>query len=200
MAKPSQVKLRRFRAAVLRRIAEVGEVRAKKWIPSRTLEKALRIKQAVTRPGRGAQLFIPHYWALYAHDGRRGFTAIGPRKFLVFFADPRNDPRTDGGRDYPVRVSQVKKLTKAQFDKGMRINRQREKQGEPPFSYMKVLKSVGPARGTPFFEMLNTVAPSLQFEAHRFVGSMFSEFMQREVIVNEKKTAKVKMPKFRRIR
>lgn len=114
-------------------------------IPSETLRAALKVvltdKQAV--------LFIPHYWAIYVHDGRG---AVTPKDavWLVWFADPQDDPRIRGG--YPVRGSDVRRLTKAQWLDGLRRNQENELEGLDP--YMIVRQYSGPARGTPFFEKL----------------------------------------------
>lgn len=89
-------------------------------IPSEQLRAGLiTIEEA---KGKG-KLHVPHYWALYIHDGRGPSPgAGGGDKILVWFKDPKNDPRYPGGV-YPVRLSQVKRLTKAQFRKWSRINR-----------------------------------------------------------------------------
>lgn len=81
----------------------------------------------------------PFYWAQYYHDGRGAFRARPGHK-LVYFKDPKKDPRLRGGR-YPERLSDVRKLTSAQF---YRLLRDRS-------SGMVVRQSVGPAAGDPFF-------------------------------------------------
>ena len=70
----------------------------KKSIGSSTLRAAIRL--IVNESEERADLFIPHYWAVYYHDGRGAFGPKTARK-LVFFDDPNDDPRIKGGR--PVR-------------------------------------------------------------------------------------------------
>lgn len=96
-------------------------------------------------------LQIPHYWAVYYHDGRSGHTM--PRGFMIWFPDRTDDPRTSGNRRIAVRRSQVRKLTKSQYAHGLRMNRIRRQQGKPPFMILK--RIVGPLPKHPFFDELN---------------------------------------------
>ncbi len=116
-------------------------------IPSATLRSML---QGLVVNGRGI-LFLPHYWAVYVHDGR-GVVTPKRAKWLVWFPEIQNDPRVAGGADYPVRVNQIRRLTRAQWLAGLAENRRRRAAGLEP--YMVVSKRSGPARGVPFFEML----------------------------------------------
>lgn len=121
-------------------------------IGSSTLRDAARL---VIGPQLGpdgeasAAIVIPHYWAVYYHDGRGGFAAPEGR-FLVYFADADDDPRLDGG--YPVRAQDIVRLTRAQFYDGLARNRERAEAGEGPFMF--VVRSVGPAGAHPFFDRL----------------------------------------------
>lgn len=85
-------------------------------IRSRTLQRAIRYERVTLRRGR---LFIPHFWAIYQHDGRDGVKVKNARS-LVYFVNPADDPRLAGR--YPVKLSQIKKLTKEQFRAGMQKN------------------------------------------------------------------------------
>ena len=58
------------------------------------------------------------YWAFAYHYGRKEARPKGER--LVWFADPRQDPRNSGG--YPTR-SKPRKLTAAEVRKFVEINR-----------------------------------------------------------------------------
>lgn len=136
---------------LLQRVAiELGRLGIKKVLPkidSATLRDALTV--IIEKTGQGAytsRLFIPHYWAVYYHDGRGAF---GPKDnaVLVFFADPKDDPRIQGG--YPERANDIRKLSRAEYEFGLRKNREAYDRGDPP--YMIVTKSVGPAGAHPFF-------------------------------------------------
>lgn len=79
---------------------------------------------------RLARLEIPHYWAVYVHDGRGPFGARRAR-FLVWFRNPNNDPRLSGGLQ-PERYSQVRRLTKQQFQFWLNENRRAFDRGTIP--------------------------------------------------------------------
>jgi hypothetical protein len=121
--------------------------RCRALIGSSTLRAALTL---VVEPQLGqASLFLPHYWAEFYHDGREGFSAPGGR-FLVYFADPEDDPRIEGG--YPVRAAEIRRLTRDEFYAGLAENEVRALDGAEPFMF--VLRSVGPAPAHPFFDEL----------------------------------------------
>jgi len=136
---------------VVRRVLqEIGERelrRVRKSIGSRTLRAAIRL--IINESEERADLFIPHYWAVYYHDGRGPVRPVNARK-LVFFDDPRDDPRLRNGR--PVRESEVQRLTREQYQEGLRRNAERAARGGRPFMY--VVDSVGPAAPRPFFTQL----------------------------------------------
>lgn len=120
---------------------------ARALIGSATLREALRLIVEPQLAGGGeATLFIPHYWAEFYHDGRDGFSADAGR-FLVYFADPDDDPRIEGG--YPVREADVRHLTREEFYAGLAQNDLRH-----PEVFMYVVRSVGPAGAHPFFDRL----------------------------------------------
>lgn len=135
---------------VQRIVEAVGQAAFERVLPqidSSTLRKSLQLIVERIPEGWQSRLFLPEYWAVYYHDGRRGFSSPSGG-FLVFFADPRNDPRVAGG--YPVRASEVRRLTAEEFDFGLHQNAIRARQGLRP--YMFVVRSVGPAGAHPFFE------------------------------------------------
>jgi len=125
--------------------------RVQSLIGSKTLREALTL--LVDAQAGRARLYIPHYWAEYYHDGRGPVSPVDAR-LLVFFANPADDPRLAGG--YPVRASEIIRLTKEQWDEGLAINADRREQGLPP--YMIVVPRVGPAGAHPFFEELSSGA------------------------------------------
>ena len=83
---------------------------------SRTLRQALKIERTDT----GFVLSVPHYWAAFFHDGR-GTVNARPGHKLVFYKNPAEDPRIAGG--YPVRLSDVRKLTRAEFYRDLRAGK-----------------------------------------------------------------------------
>lgn len=121
--------------------------RVRETIDSRTLRAALT--HIIEVSNARSRLFIPHYWAVYYHDGRG---SVHPRtaKKLVFFDDPGDDPRLRGGNR--ERYSGTRRLTEAEYRRGLRINQQRYEAGRDP--YMYVVDSTGPATPKPFFDRL----------------------------------------------
>lgn len=162
-------------------------------VPSRTLRKALTIQLGTRETdlldNEGA-LYIPHYWAVYLHDGRG---PVQPReaKFIVFYHRPQDDPRLVDG--YPERVSDIRKLSKGEFQAGLQRNRVHAQLGLPPFMY--VLKddqgrprSAGPADGTRWFERNEGVAD----KATPKIESILDKYVQ-SIVVSESLTAKTKL-------
>ncbi len=83
---------------------------------SRTLRQALR----VIRSEDGFVLNVPHYWAQFFHDGR-GPVNARPGHKIVFYKNPGDDPRIAGG--YPVRLADVRKLTRAEFYRDLKAGK-----------------------------------------------------------------------------
>ena len=84
-------------------IAEVALRRVRAACESATLRKAL----AIQREGRSIFIGVPHYWAIFYNDDR-GPAEAPEGKFLIWFPNPRDDPRHHG--NYPVRASQIQRL------------------------------------------------------------------------------------------
>jgi hypothetical protein len=112
------------------------------------LQKA--VNYFVEPSGNIAWVQIPHYWAVFLNDGRSRITKGPESGWLVWFQHPTDDPRTAFGRRFPVRERHVRRLTKAQFRKGMEENRRRAALGREPF--MIVVKTSGPTSGKKFME------------------------------------------------
>lgn len=127
---------------ILRRLLTEARKRARAANPSKTLNRAMQIKVDSDIIGR---IHLPHYWAIFVHDGRGPIRAKG--KKLVYFANPANDPRLEGG--YPITRSDIKHLTREQYREGLERNRELRGTGQV---YMYVVDSVGPAVGTHFFD------------------------------------------------
>lgn len=136
---------------VLEALGKRELARVRTMIESRTLRNAIRL---IIHENEGrAELFIPHYWAVWYHDGRGPVKPVSARK-LVFFDDPNDDPRLKGG--YPVTPAQVKRLTKSQYQEGLRRNAERAARGLRPFMY--VVDSVGASKSHRFFDRLAATA------------------------------------------
>lgn len=168
---------------LVRRLLEaLGAAAYEKVLPqigSSTLQAALQV--LIEEQELQVRLFIPHYWAVYYHDGRSGF---GPKDatFLVFFPDPKDDPRLIAGRS-PERANQLRRLTKAEFYRGLSENTRRRKAGLPPF--MLVIQNedgspgtVGPAPAHPFF---TEGMAGFALEADDITYPIVDEFVQRIV-------------------
>ena len=105
----------------------------------------------IVEEGRSvARLYIPHYWAVYYHDGRPG-ASPNQATFLVFFADAKDDPRIPNGVT-PERYSEVGRFTRGEYNDGLAENAIRRENGENPFMY--VFRRVGPSPSHRFFDRL----------------------------------------------
>lgn len=138
----------------LRRLAEVLVADAyDKAMPavqdaSFTLARYLTAEVEEDRPGMiVAALSVPHFWAKFLHDGR-GPVRPQSASFLVWFRNVLDDPRLRGGR-YPQRNSQVRHLTKQQWQFWLNENRLARARRVP--EPMIVTKYSGPVTGKPFF-------------------------------------------------
>jgi len=159
--------------------------RVRGTIGSKTLRAALRL--VVNANQERADLFIPHYWAVYYHDGRGAVSPVSAQK-LVFFANPNDDPR---GRT-PEREAQVRRLTKAQYHEGLRINRERRAAGREPFMF--VVDSVGPAAPHPFFDRLEKGAAK---RADGVVRRIFERELLRQLDVDPFTRSETRVASFR---
>lgn len=162
--------------------------RVQGFIGSSTLRDAVEL--VVGEIEGEASLFVPHYWAVYYHDGRAGFSAPVGRK-LVFFADPEDDPRLESG--FPVRATDLVRLSREQFEEGLAINAERRASGRDPFMF--VVDSVGSAAGQPFFDRLSDGAagrmdPIAQAELDAWVQEMVDT---DPALRAERRTARVRL-------
>lgn len=157
---------------ILEELGQQELARVRDRIGSRALRAALRL--IVNESEERADLFIPHYWAVWYHDGRGRVEPVTAQK-LVFFDNPSDDPRIPGRR-YPEREAQVRRLTKRQYEQGLRINAERAARGQRPFMF--VVDSVGPAGPHPFFRLLERGAAS---RADQIVPRIFERELLREL-------------------
>ncbi len=153
-----------FRDPMIRLLAEIGRMakaQARGAIDSQTLKDALTIDLFPIE--QQAVVGVPHYWAIYYHDGRGPINAK-PGKFLVYFKDPANDPRI--ARGYPERAADIIRLTKAQFYNSLRA-------GE-----LIVTKHVGPSTPHPFFTRgMDGFQDKVHPAARRFMSSVLADFI-----------------------
>lgn len=137
---------------ILTAVGEAELDRVKKLIGSETLRRAIFL--AVYASLGEAKLIIPHYWAVYYHDGRGAFGPTSASK-LIFFDEPLvNDPRLNGS--YNIRSSDIQRLTRQEYEEGLERNAERRRAGLPPFMF--VVDAVGPSRPRPFFDQLSNNA------------------------------------------
>jgi hypothetical protein len=127
------------------RVAQQALDLARNACESRTLRQSLRVTLTPT----GFRLSVPHYWAKWFHDGRGAMTARAGHK-LVYYKNPANDPRIQGG--HPVTLSQRIKLTKFEFYRDWSAG------------LLVVVDDVGPAEGKPFMgeELTRKLEPLLR--------------------------------------
>lgn len=157
--------------------------RLKPFVTSAALRRSMYVMKE-KRSG-SYRIVFPQFWAIYYHNGRDAITAA-PGKFLVYFPDPRNDPRLKAG--YPTLKKQVRHLTAAQFAFGVKMNKKLEKQGRGTMAYMVFTRHVGPARAHPFIkEALGRFPANIL----RQVGIKFHQTVQ-DLVPKGKKTLRVK--------
>lgn len=133
-----------FLQHVLDRIAREGLRRARRACPSLTLRESMRV---VHVDRENVRLHVPQYWAVYYHDGRGPVFPL-TAKLIIYFRNPREDPRLDNG--FPIRATDIKRLTPQQWRDGLRRNAAARAAGVP--EPMIVAPFTGPAIGHPFFE------------------------------------------------
>lgn len=133
-----------FKLDLARQMAEQIRERVRRTIESATLQRSLDSRVVVNPDGTiGAEIYVPQYWAVYYHDGRGPVRPVNG-KFIVYFQDIEDDPRVSGGRNYPVRAAQIRRL---RLDP--KEFRRLVEEGK-----LVVRSSVGPAKPHPFFEKL----------------------------------------------
>ena len=116
--------------------------------PERNISPLKKGMKIIIESPKVARIYIPHYWAVYVHDGYRPFKPA-QASVLIWFRRPTEDPRlTDGAM--PERWSQVKHLTKEQFLDILERNKIADKNGQLPVAYIAPML---PGKiGTRFFD------------------------------------------------
>jgi len=145
-------------------------------LESRTLRRALTCRVDATGATVDAILSVPHYWAVYYHDGRGSITAK-KGKFLVWFASIEDDPRVNT-TGYPVRVTDRRKLrlSKEQF-------KRLHKAGK-----LIIAKRSGPADGKPFYRVLTGFGSRVDDIASEEIESLILDGLRRDGSLRVKDT------------
>ncbi len=127
---------------IARRMCDRARLEVGSALDSGTLRRALNCRVDALGRDVEAILSVPHYWAIYYHDGR-GEIRAKEGKVLVWFASIEDDPRVNT-TGHPVRITDRQKLrlSKAQFKRLRKAGK------------LIVAKRSGPARGKPFYEVL----------------------------------------------
>lgn len=169
-----------FYSSLLQELGERAEDKARLAIGSRTLRQALEHEQTGLTT---AQIFVSHHWSVFYHDGRG--TALPKGQFLVWFRNPRDDPRNIPG--YPKTTSQIKKLTPAQWQRGLMLNTlHRANGGSYETQPMIIARRSSPTRGAEFF---TTGMLGFKQIAAPIVRARFERFLDRVVEEDETKAA-----------
>lgn len=85
-----------------RQLAHQALARIKRVTRSKTLRASLRVEVE-----RGNYFVgVPHYWAVYYHDGRGRARPDG--QWLIWYPNPNDDPRHQG--NFPTKRSQIRSL------------------------------------------------------------------------------------------
>ena len=169
--------LEQFYERLLTRVGNLALRTVRPMIPSQTLQDSLVLEIGIDLLAPRAVLFIPHYWAVYLHDGR-GVVTPDEKTWLVWFHNPQDDPRTSGGADYPVRAADIRRLTPEEWAEGLERNAEARAAGLPP--YMIVTKLAGPVEFPMSFEWFEAgmsgfsslAAPIVLEEFDRYVRSL----------------------------
>lgn len=133
----------------LERLGEQAVELARAYLAAKGGSATLREIMSFVVVAKGVgKVTVPYHWAIYVHDGRKAIDL--PRgEHVIFFPDKRDDPRTDGGGNYPLRAAAARKLSHEEFDRFVEINRERALTGQDPI--MIVTSHVGPTTPIPFF-------------------------------------------------
>jgi hypothetical protein len=179
---------------VLRRMGEVAFSYVHPLIPSATLQDEL---QWTLLKGReeGVALVLKSYWAIFLHDGR-GPVLPKRARFIVFWRNPRQDPRNAGG--FPVRRSEITRLTKQEFQAGLMQNRAARAQGLPPPMIVMRTKDfrvvpTGPAEGKHFFEVPELPGIIIDKLGKLFTGHIETEIMRPLSYLKRKRNIRINL-------
>lgn len=141
-----------IKRVMLREIGELVRIEATGLMKSRTLRENIETRIEIGEPGDVDRvvMHLPFYWAKYVHDGRDSIE-LPAGKYMTFFPNVRDDPRVDGGANYPRERGDRRSLTSEEFKRFSKINYENRKLGLPPI--MVVTEVVGPFEGEHFFDL-----------------------------------------------
>lgn len=122
-------------------------IRSYKGKPIRALQRSLSVKVIGTST---VKLQIPYFWAVYVHDGRKAPVRSRESSFLIWWKDPRKDPRLAPSGVTPRRAEQLRHLSSDQFQEALRQHREAIAQNrESPVVIVPAVKR--PTPPSPFF-------------------------------------------------
>lgn len=146
--------LERVKETVYRAIGDLVQAEATARMKSKTLHRELVVSLDLSGVGGSDKIILslPYYWAEYAHDGRAAID-LPPGRYMIFFPDRKDDPRTNYGTSYARTRAEAKSrhLSSEDYKRFREENRQRKAAGLPPV--MVVTRHVGPAQGEFFFSL-----------------------------------------------
>lgn len=118
---------------------------------SRQLRKHMYYQSgSISRKSASGRVISRPYWSLYYHEGRQVIRPVSA-SVLVWFRNPKDDPRLNNGES-PVYRSQIRKMTRDQFQYWSRRNKQYPKGQQPMIVAKRSPRSGQPSfRGNPFF-------------------------------------------------
>ncbi len=111
-----------FMGAVIRLIGEIVLERGQQAVApsSKTLQRAMILTIVSDKGLEGkAQVTVPHYWAIFIHDGSN---SVPPGTFMIWYRNPADDPRFPG-RTRPERLSQMRRLSPEQLRRDLLANK-----------------------------------------------------------------------------
>lgn len=156
---PKRIPLADAKQRLLAEIGLLARRQAASKIQSETLRAALFVDIVPTEDA--VRVGVPHYWAIYYHDGR-GPVRAKPGKWLVYFKDPAKDPRIQSG--YPERAASIVRLSREEFQEALARDE------------LIVVKSVGPAAPHPFFTRgMDGFQDKVHEPARRFMSSIMRD-------------------------
>jgi len=158
---PRKIPLAEPKQRLLAEIGLLARRQARSKLQSETLKDAMFVELV---PAENTVIVgVPHYWAIYYHDGR-GPIRAKPGKWLVYYKNPSDDPRIKGG--YPERAASIVRLTREQFLEGLERDE------------LIVVKSVGPAAPHPFFTRgMDGFQSKVHEPARKFMSSIMADFI-----------------------
>jgi len=164
-----------FLMRLTRELIRLAEQHVRPHIPVRLGHLKRSIKREVIRAGL-ARLHTPEEWAKIVHDGRGPINQRGKKRAMVWYKNPRRDPRLRGGKS-PTK-GRPRRLTAAEFRRDRKAN------------LLIVARRVGPQKPQRFFEhgpgdgMAGFPRKAEKVTAERF-GTHVEKFMGKDLNVKE---------------